>query len=75
MGGPNHYTWPLGDTFDTRDYACSVYPQDLDGTVEVKSYSANGFGLYDTGGNVWEWCNDWSAANSPIQGKLTQLVP
>ena len=39
----------------------------FEGTAPVGSFPANGYGLYDTIGNVWEWTADWYADHHDVQ--------
>jgi formylglycine-generating enzyme required for sulfatase activity len=51
------YPWGTDEiSADLANYGAS----NKGGTTLVGSYGANGYGLYDMAGNLWEWTWDWS---------------
>lgn len=58
-GGMNTI-YPWGDEINKT---LANYDNHIGDTVEVASYPANGYGLYDMSGHIGHWCQDWYVEN------------
>lgn len=73
-GGLAGAKYPWGDAeVDESDWRANIFQGEFpqtntmdDGfltTAPVRTFSPNGYGLWQSVGNVWEWCSDWFDPN------------
>lgn len=85
LGGNSDNKYPWGNesvenAYDKANFWQGLFPYEnqladgFEGSSPVKSFQANGYGLYDMAGNVWEWCQDKYDTRSYLKDKNKGLV-
>jgi formylglycine-generating enzyme len=76
-GGLTQATFPWGnDLTPGGQHRCNIWQgrfptkntadDGFFGTAPARAFPPNGYGLFNTAGNVWEWCADWwSTSHQP----------
>jgi len=83
-GGLSDKRYPWGNRMnhDDANYEGIGGKDEWRFTAPVRSFAANGYGLYDMAGSVWEWCLDEddrdfyakSSRNNPVAGGTIELI-
>lgn len=60
-GGLQGQRYPWGDRFDQTkaNFLADASERGRHGTTPCRMFPPNGYGIFDTAGNVWEWVQDW----------------
>ncbi|KAB2331981.1 formylglycine-generating enzyme family protein [Bacillus mesophilum] len=85
-GGLVQKRYPWGDTLQPNgEHYCNIWQGQFPvknteedgylGTAPVHAFPANGYGLHNMAGNVWEWCANWFDRSKKDEHNPNTLMP